>query len=59
LIFYDVLNTNCNLNPGIEVVHGEMMAFRRLALHLICLNLTNAVHMLISICYYWKTRKWM
>jgi len=45
LTFCNVLNINCNLNPGIEVAHGEMMAFRRLDLHLIHLNLTNTVHM--------------
>jgi len=44
LTFCNVHNTNCNPNPGIEVAHGEMMAFRRLALHLIHLILTNIVY---------------
>ena len=44
LTFCNVLKTNCNPNPGIEVAHGKMIAFRRLALHLICMNLTNTVY---------------
>jgi len=43
LTFY-VLNTKCNLNPGIEVAHVEMVAVERPALHLIRLNLTNTLH---------------
>jgi len=43
LTFYNVLKTNCNLIPGIEVVQGKMMAFKRLVLHLICVNLTKIV----------------
>jgi len=43
LTLCNVLKTNCNPNLGIEVVHGKMMALRRLALHLICVNLTNIV----------------
>jgi len=41
LTFCNVLKTNCNFYPGIELVHGKMMAFTRLALHLICVNLAN------------------
>jgi len=48
LTFCNVLKTNCNPNPGIDVVHGKMMAFTRLALHLICVNLTNIVY----ICWF-------
>ena len=44
LTFCNVHNTNCNPNPGIEVAHGVMMAFRRLAPHLIHLILTNTVY---------------
>jgi len=44
LTFSNVLKTNCDPNPGTEVVHGKIMAFRRLALHLICANLTNTVY---------------
>jgi len=44
LTFCDVLKTNCNPNPDIEVVHVKMMAFRRLALHLIWVNLNNIVY---------------
>jgi len=45
LTFWDVLKTNCNPNPhpGIEVVHGKMMPFRRHALHFICIILTKTV----------------
>jgi len=43
LTFCNVLNTNCNLNPSIEAAHGEMTVFRKLALHLIHLNLTTTV----------------
>jgi len=39
LTFCDVLNTNYNPNPGIEVAHGEIMALRRLALQLVHLNI--------------------
>jgi len=39
LTFCNVLKTNFNPNPGIEVVHGKMMAVRRLALHLILTNI--------------------
>jgi len=44
LAFCNVLKINCNPNPGIEVVHGKMMALRRLALHSICMNLANIVY---------------
>jgi len=44
LTYYNALKTNYNPNPGIEVVHGKIMAFGRLALHLICVNLTNIVY---------------
>jgi len=57
LTFCDVLKTNCNSNPGVEVVHGEIMPFRRLALHFICVILTKkCLHMLILICYHSKTK---
>jgi len=39
------LKTNCNPNPGIEVVHGKMMPFRRLVLHFICVILAKTVYM--------------
>ena len=48
LTFCSVLKKNCNSNPGIEDVHGKMMAFRRLALHLICVNLIK----IVSICWF-------
>jgi len=43
LTFCAILKTNYNPNTGITVVHGEMMPFERLVLHLICANLTNIV----------------
>jgi len=58
LTFCNVLKTNCNPDPDIEVVHGKMMAFRSLALHLILRELNQyCLHMLISICYYSKAKK--
>jgi len=41
LTFYDVLKTNCNPNPSIEIVHGKMMPFTSHALHFICVILTK------------------
>jgi len=44
LTFCDVLKTNCNPHPGIEVVHAKMMPFRRRVLHFICMKLTKIVY---------------
>jgi len=44
LTLCDVLKTNCNPNPGIEVVHGKTMPFRRHALHFISVILTKTVY---------------
>jgi len=44
LTFCNVLNSNCNLNPGIEATHGEMTALGKVALRLIRLNLLSGVY---------------